>query len=522
MPAKKKTPLVLVILDGWGLTKVKKGNAIFLARTPNMDHFYRSYPSSRLIASGRAVGLPEGQMGNSEVGHLNLGAGRLVWQDMLRISGAIEDGSFFDNDVLRQAMLKARTGASGLHLIGLLSDGGVHSHNTHLYALLQLAKRMGVTKVYIHAILDGRDVPPTSAAEYLTALEAKMAELGIGSLASLAGRYYAMDRDRHWNRTRRAYSAYVYGDALRAENALEAIDAAYKRGETDEFVLPTLITGGDGGSPVLITSEDVLLFFNFRSDRARQISRSFLEQEFVYFDRGLNPVFPYIVCLTEYAPLLAAPSAFPPEYLDDTLGEVISKCGLRQLRIAETEKYAHVTYFFNGGREEPFPGEERILVPSPPVATYDLAPKMSASQVTAAALKALEDNTYDLLVLNYANADMVGHTGNLAAAIEAVEAVDFELGMLIGKILEKKGVALITADHGNAEKMFGKNGTPQTAHTNNDTPLILVAAENQNRYGLAPQGSLADVAPTILQLLALPVPQAMSGRSMLISRTDGS
>jgi 2,3-bisphosphoglycerate-independent phosphoglycerate mutase len=509
-----KEPLVvLIILDGWGLTETEEGNAVFLAKTPNMDRFCRFYPSGCLFSSGLAVGLPEGQMGNSEVGHLNLGAGRIVWQDMVRISMAIKDGSFFQNKVLLKAMKKVLERQSSLHLMGLLSDGGVHSHNTHLYALLEMAKGLGLTRVYLHAILDGRDVPPSSAAGYLNEFELKTREFSVGRIASIAGRYYSMDRDQRWDRTKKAYYAYVYGEGHRAQTAAEALSAAYQRGETDEFVLPTIIAGPDNRSPALIKSEDVLIFFNFRSDRARQISRAFLDENFQGFGRGLQPSFPDYICLTEYDPLLAAPVVFPPQYLNETLGEVVSKAGLKQLRIAETEKYAHVTYFFNGGREEPFPGEERILVPSPGAATYDLVPEMSAPKVTKEVLKAISDGNYNLIVINYANADMVGHTGNLEAAIEAVETVDLQLGIVVERILEKEGIVLITADHGNAEKMLAENCTPHTAHTINDTPLLLISGGNE--YKLLSQGSLADVAPTILQLLSLPVPEVMDGKSML-------
>ncbi|MGI5875892.1 MAG: 2,3-bisphosphoglycerate-independent phosphoglycerate mutase [Dethiobacteria bacterium] len=518
MSCKNKPLVVLVILDGWGLTKNMEGNAVFLADTPNMDRFYRLYPSSRLFSSGQAVGLPEGQMGNSEVGHLNLGAGRIVWQDMVRISMAIEDGSFFHNKVLLKVMNEVMEQQSNLHLMGLLSDGGVHSHNTHLYALLDMAGKLGLTSVYIHAILDGRDVPPTSAAGYLQELEDKINELGFGNIASISGRYYSMDRDRRWERTKKAYYAYVYGDGPRSPNIDKALSMAYQRGETDEFVLPTIITGADSNPLALVESKDALLFYNFRADRARQISRSFVEKNFQNFDRGPCPPFPNFVCLTEYDPLFPAPVVFPPQYLNDTLGEVISRAGLKQLRVAETEKYAHVTYFFNGGREDPFPGEDRILVPSPGAATYDLVPEMSASRVTDEVLKAIGDGSYNFIVVNYANADMVGHTGKLDAAIKAVRAVDLQLGTIVEKVLEKEGAVIITADHGNAEKMLSEDQEPHTAHTKNDTPFLLITP--QNKYKLYPQGSLADVAPTILQLLSLPVPQAMNGRSMLISCTE--
>ncbi|MGI6318336.1 MAG: 2,3-bisphosphoglycerate-independent phosphoglycerate mutase [Dethiobacteria bacterium] len=514
MAGGENRPLVLIIMDGWGLTDYEKGNAVCLARTPNFDHLFRKFPSTRLECSGEAVGLPGNQMGNSEVGHLNLGAGRIVLQDMLRISRAIEDGSFFVNEVLIDVMDYVITNHSSLHLMGLLSDGGVHSHNTHLYALLKMAKKKGLEKVYVHALLDGRDVPPKSAAGYLEELEKQMALLNVGKIASIAGRYYTMDRDRHWERTQKSYQAYVYGKGESAKSSLSALQDAYNRGETDEFVSPTVILNQYNNEPsALINSGDGLIFFNFRADRARQISRIFTEVAFEEFDRGVSPAFPYYVCFTEYDRLIKAPVVFPPEYLNATLGEVVSANGLRQLRVAETEKYAHVTYFFNGGLEKPFSGEERILVPSPRVATYDLKPEMSAGQITGEVLEALESNKFCFIVMNYANADMVGHTGKLNEAIKAVETVDMELGKVVNKVLHKGGIAIVTSDHGNAEMMLAEDGTPHTAHTNNDTPLILVAERGTHR--LPPRGKLADVAPTILKLLSLPVPQEMDGTSLI-------
>lgn len=514
MAGEENRPLVLIIMDGWGFTNYEKGNAVYLARTPNFDQLFHKFPSARLECSGEAVGLPENQMGNSEVGHLNLGAGRIVLQDMLRISRAIEDGSFFANKVLLEAMDRVKTNNSVLHLMGLLSDGGVHSHNTHLYALLKMAKNRGLEKVYVHALLDGRDVPPKSAAGYLRELEKQMAVLNVGKIASIAGRYYTMDRDRHWERTQKSYQAYVYGEGKSAKSSLLGLQAAYNSGETDEFVSPTVILSQNNNEPsVLINNGDGLIFFNFRADRAREISRIFTEVVFEEFDRGVSPAFPDYVCFTEYDRQINAPVVFPPQYLSSTLGEVVAANGLRQLRVAETEKYAHVTYFFNGGREKPFPGEDRILVPSPRVATYDLKPEMSAGQVTGEVLEALESDQYCFMVMNYANADMLGHTGKLSEAIKAVETVDMELGKIVDKVLHKGGIAIVTSDHGNAEMMLAEDGTPHTAHTNNDTPFILVA--ERGVYRLPPRGKLADVAPTILKLLSLPVPQEMDGTSLI-------
>ena len=515
MQAGESNFVILIIMDGWGLSAEEKDNAVALASTPQLDALYRKYPATRLACSGEAVGLPENQMGNSEVGHLNLGAGRIVLQDMLRITRAIEDGSFFQNEILSGLLEKVRARDSALHLLGLLSDGGVHSHHTHLYALLRLAKNAGLARVYVHAILDGRDTPPRSAAGYLQGLERELANLGAGQVASIAGRYYSMDRDRRWPRTEKAYRAYVYGEGYRGGDSLSALKEAYARGETDEFVAPAVILNNVKQPRALINNGDGVVFFNFRADRARQLSRAFVQQDFQEFERGAAPSFPYLVSLTEYEHNLPVPVVFPPEYPVSTLGEVLSKAGKRQLRIAETEKYAHVTYFFNGGREEPYPGEERILVPSPRVSTYDLQPEMSAVAVTEKVLQALERERYDLVVLNYANADMLGHTGKLKVAIEAVETVDREVGRVVSKVLEKGGTALVTADHGNAEKMM-ENGAPHTAHTSNDTPLILVSGRGKDgKYVLPRRGKLADVAPTILRLLALPIPVEMTGRPLI-------
>lgn len=507
--------LVLVILDGWGLREETRGNAIAQAHTPVMDTLLKQYPWTRLACNGEDVGLPAGVMGNSEVGHLNLGAGRVVYQDLVRISKAITSGLFFKNGILLEAMQEARRKKCALHLMGLLSDGGVHSHNTHLYALLRMAREAGLSQVYIHAILDGRDTPPQSAGQYLNELEKKCLEIGTGSIASIAGRYYSMDRDKRWPRTEKAYRAYVYGEGKEAFDSLDALQQAYGRGETDEFVLPTLIKNEQGRPLALIRNDDVLIFFNFRADRARQISHAFTDREFLPFMRGEHPPLPYFVTFTAYEAGLPARVAYEAADLRDTLGEVIARHGMKQLRIAETEKYAHVTYFFSGGREDPFRGEERILIPSAQVATYDLKPEMSAAEITANVLRELDKGDFKLIILNYANADMVGHTGMLPQAIKAVETVDYCVGKVVERALAKGGIVLVTSDHGNAEMML-EDESPHTAHTTNDTPLILV--DPRRHYGLKFYGRLADVAPTILKLLSLPVPAAMDGEILTVSR----
>ncbi|MDK2927665.1 MAG: 2,3-bisphosphoglycerate-independent phosphoglycerate mutase [Bacillota bacterium] len=508
-------PVVLIVLDGWGERREREGNAVALARTPNLESYVQKYPHALLGAAGEDVGLPAGQMGNSEVGHLNLGAGRIVYQELTRISRAIRTGEFFTNPVLTAAMAQAR--GRSLHLLGLLSDGGVHSHIEHLFALLELARESGLDKVCVHAFLDGRDVPPACAERYLKELEEKCAALGVGEIASISGRYYAMDRDKRWERTALAYRALVAGEGETAPSAQAALQAAYARGETDEFVRPTVLVRPDGSPRGRIADGDTVIFFNFRPDRARQLSHALVDADFGGFDRGPAPPRVHFVCLTQYEETLPAPVAFPPEELHATLGECLAERGLRQLRIAETEKYAHVTFFFSGGEEKPFPGEERRLVPSPKVATYDLKPEMSAYEVTAAVLEELAAEKFDLVVLNYANADMVGHTGDLPAAIRAVEAVDDCLGRVVPAVLKQGGAVLITADHGNAEEMMDPaTGQPHTAHTTNPVPFILVTPEPA-AWGVRP-GRLADVAPTILELLGLPRPAAMTGRLLLIRK----
>ncbi len=506
-------PLLLMILDGWGLNPSRENNAIALAQTPNMTRLCRDYPCVDIGTSGMSVGLPEGQMGNSEVGHLNIGAGRIVYQDLTRISKAIADGDFFSNPVLLDCLAKTKAAGGRLHLAGLLSNGGVHSHTSHLYALLELAKRSGVGEVFVHCLLDGRDTPPKSAAGFLAGLETRMSEIGVGKIATVIGRYYAMDRDNRWERVEKAYAAMVEGNGASFATAAQAIEQSYLAGVTDEFVLPVVLV--NGGEPLgRIKDGDGFIFFNFRSDRAREITRAFTDPAFTGFQRKAWPRLASYVCLTTYDETYNLPVAFGPIELTNILGEVVSKAGLSQLRIAETEKYAHVTFFFNGGNEVPFPGEERAMVPSPKeVATYDERPEMSAYLVTDELLKRLAADRYDLIVLNFANADMVGHTGILPAAIKAIEAVDDCVGKLVEKLLVMGGQAIITADHGNAEIMVDASGGPHTAHTTDRVPLILV---DDSRRGVKLRaGILADIAPTMLELLGLSQPMEMTGRSLI-------
>lgn len=505
-------PLAIIIMDGFGISPDVDANAIARAKKPNLERLWKNYPTTTLTASGLAVGLPRGQMGNSEVGHLNIGGGRIVYQDYTRISLAVEDGSIARNSVLLQAMQKAR--GSRLHLIGLLSDGGVHSHITHLFALLDMAADLGLGEVYVHAVLDGRDVPPRSALTYIDLLEEKLSRTGTGRVATISGRYYTMDRDKRWERVEKAYRCLTEGLGLSAETAREAVEKGYARGENDEFLLPTLVDE-DG----LIRDEDSIIFFNFRPDRAREITRAFVDKGFMGF--ALRPIKVHYTCMTKYDAALDVPVAFPAQDLDDTLGQVISRAGLQQLRIAETEKYAHVTYFFSGGREEPNPGEDRCLIASPKVATYDLQPEMSALEVRDEVISRIERDRYDLIVLNFANPDMVGHTGIFDAAVKAVEAVDGCVGAVVERILQKGGAALLTADHGNAEKMRDQvSGQPHTAHTTNPVPFSLIMDRGDgcrvNKILLRDDGILADIAPTVLQLLDIPQPKAMTGRSLII------
>lgn len=510
--SKLHTPIALAILDGWGMGRTDDpSNAIAKAGAPHMKLLSELYPTTTLACSGEAVGLPAGQMGNSEVGHLNIGAGRIVYQELTRISKAIREGEFFTNKVFVSVIEAVKKNNSALHLMGLVSDGGVHSHLDHLYGLLELAKQHGISNVYIHAFLDGRDVPPSSAVEYIDALEAQAGKIGVGRIASVSGRYYAMDRDKRWERNEKAYAALVYRQGEHAASARAAVEQAYIRNETDEFVLPTVIdTCKDCG----IKAGDGVIFFNFRPDRARQLTRAFVDTDFTGFERR-NGFFPLtFATMTQYDETIDVPVAFQPQTISKTLGEVISSAGLTQLRIAETEKYAHVTYFFNGGEEKPLPGEDRILVPSPKVATYDMQPEMSALEVTDKVIDQIKAGRYDLIIMNYANGDMVGHTGQLEAAVNAVKVVDTCIGRLVEAMRDRGGITCITADHGNAEMMVDREtGEPFTAHTCNEVPFILVSERHRGRK--LGHGILADIAPTILNLADLPVPQEMTGKSLI-------
>lgn len=503
-----KKPTVLLIMDGFGLNDRHEANAVYEANTPNIDKLMEECPFVKGNASGLAVGLPDGQMGNSEVGHLNMGAGRIVYQELTRITKAIKDGDFFDNKAFLEAVENCKKNNSTLHLYGLLSDGGVHSHNTHLYALLELAKRQGLTDVCVHCFLDGRDTAPTSGKEFIEELETKIKEIGVGQIASIEGRYYAMDRDNRWERVGKAYDAMVYGEGNKADNAVDAIKASYAADVTDEFVVPTVID--ENGK---ISANDSVIFFNFRPDRAREITRTLVDDDFTGFERR-NGRFPlYYVCMTQYdATMPNVDVAFKPASLENTFGEYIAKKGLSQLRIAETEKYAHVTFFFNGGVEAPFENEDRALINSPKVATYDLQPEMSAYLVCDEVLKRIESDKYDAIILNYANCDMVGHTGVFDAAVAAVEAVDECVGKTVDAVLAKGGIALITADHGNADKMMEDDGSPFTAHTTNLVPLIIAGAGN---VLIREGGVLADLSPTMLKLMGLEQPKEMTGKSII-------
>ena len=503
-------PLALIIMDGFGEDKNEEGNAIFAAKTPNLDRYFSTWPHTLLGASGMDVGLPDGQMGNSEVGHTNIGAGRIVYQELTRISKAIADGDFFENETLVAAMENCKTHGSALHLMGLLGDGGVHSHSNHLYALLELAKRTGIRDVYIHCFMDGRDTPPQSGKGYIEELEAKILELGVGKIATISGRYYAMDRDNRWDRVEKAYRAIAYGEGVIASPPVQVMEKSYAGDITDEFVLPSVCVQG-----VQVAENDTIICYNFRPDRARELSRAFVDPDFTGFVRREPVPRVHYVCMTQYdAAMPNVYVAFHPQSLENTLGRYLSDKGLRQLRIAETEKYAHVTFFFNGGVEAPYEGEDRALIPSPKVATYDLQPEMSAFLVTEELLKRLDTGKYDVIILNYANCDMVGHTGIFEAAVQAVEAVDECVGRVVDKILSMGGAALVTADHGNADKMLDESAhVPFTAHTTNPVPLILAG----KTCSLAEPGAgrLCDLAPTMLQLLGLPQPREMTGKSLI-------
>lgn len=502
-----KKPLILMILDGFGIAG-DKGNAIKAANKPNIDRLFSSNPVTQIGASGMDVGLPDGQMGNSEVGHTNIGAGRVVYQELTRITKSIQDGDFFQNEALCNAIDNAVKNGTALHIMGLLSDGGVHSHNTHLYGILELAKKKGLEKVYVHAFLDGRDVPPSSGKDYVAACVEEMKKIGVGQIATVMGRYYAMDRDNRWERVVKAYSAMVYGEGVKCADPVEAVAISYAEGVTDEFVVPTVI---DGAAP--IGAGDSMIFYNFRPDRAREITRTFVDPDFSGFERkkGFFPL--TYVCMTQYdATMPNVQVAFKPQSLDNTFGEYISNKGLTQLRIAETEKYAHVTFFFNGGVEKTYENEDRILVASPKVATYDLQPEMSAYEVADKCAEAIKSGKYDVIILNFANCDMVGHTGVFDAAVKAVEAVDACVGKVTDAIAEMGGVSLITADHGNADKMFEEDGSPFTAHTTNPVPFCVIGYPCQLREG----GKLADIAPTMLQILGLEQPEEMTGTSLIL------
>jgi len=510
----KPKPCLLVILDGWGVSARPDGNAVHLAQTPCLDELINIYPVTRLSCSGKAVGLPEGIMGNSEVGHLNIGAGRVVHQDLLRIDKSIADGSFYTNQVLNSVMAKVKENGSILHMLGLVSDGGVHSQLDHLRALLAMARQKGLNKVCIHAILDGRDTAPDSGVEFLRHLEDHLQSNNLGAIATVCGRFYAMDRDSRWDRIQKAFGLFTRGDGIHAKDPVKAVEKAYSRNETDEFVQPIVITDSDGNPLGTVQDGDGIIFFNFRADRAREITRAFTEPGFELFKRDPFPVLSEFVCMTLFDAEFTLPVAFPPIHLKGILGEVISRQGLNQLRIAETEKYAHVTYFFNGGEEKPFHLEDRCLIPSPrDVPTYDLKPEMSADLVTAEVLSRLRSRKYDFIVLNFANMDMVGHTGVLEAAIQACETVDRCLGKIVRQIKSQGGVALITADHGNSERMIDERGQVYTAHTLNPVPFILV--DGARRQARLNTGRLGDIAPTILQIMGIEKPKQMTGVSLL-------
>ncbi|MBU0483252.1 MAG: 2,3-bisphosphoglycerate-independent phosphoglycerate mutase [Proteobacteria bacterium] len=509
--------VLLAILDGWGRGEESQTNAVYMAATPNMDRWSADYPSTTLVAHGEAVGLPAGQMGNSEVGHLNIGAGRIVYQDLTRINLALKNGDFFKNQILIRAMTGVREKGSVLHLMGLVSDGGVHSHLDHLVGLLEMAKRNNLENVFVHAFMDGRDTPPHSGAQYMRQLQDAMQRIGVGKVATISGRYYAMDRDNRWDRVHLAWQALVDGKGVFGKDSVLAIDDAYKNGETDEFIKPVVLTDGSGKPLAVLKDYDSVVFFNFRADRARQLTHAFTDQHFAGFVPVSRPQLAEYVTFTGYDQKFDLPVAFPPVSLSHILGEEVSDHGLRQLRIAETEKYAHVTFFFNGGREEPFANEDRVLVPSPrEVATYDLKPEMSAFGVTDELLPRISQGVYDLIVLNFANGDMVGHSGDLSAAITACEAVDQCLGRVVEAFTQQGGTVLITADHGNAEIMFDlKNGEPFTAHTSNPVPFIMVG-DKYKECRMRTDGSLKDIAPTVLDILRIEVPVEMEGLSLIV------
>ena len=511
----EKGPVMLMILDGFGINEKTDGNAVKLAKTPNIDKLMKKYPNTIMYTSGLKVGLPDGQMGNSEVGHTNIGAGRIVYQELTKITKSIEDGDFFAIPEFIEAIENCKKHNSKLHILGLLSDGGVHSHIRHLYGLLEMAKRRDFEDVYVHCFLDGRDTPPASAEGYITQLEEKMKEKKVGKIASISGRYYAMDRDKRWDRVKKCYDALVRGEGNKATSATIAIEDSYQKEVFDEFVEPTVIVNND--TPIATIGEnDSVIFFNFRPDRAREITRAIVDPEFDGFET--EKINTYFVCFTNYDETMPnVKIAFKKEPLVNTFGEVVSKNGLKQLRIAETEKYAHVTFFFNGGEEKQYPGEDRILVPSPKVATYDLQPERSAPIVTEKVVEAINEDKYNAIILNFANPDMVGHTGVLEAAKKAIEAVDVCLGKVVDKVLELDGTVFITADHGNAEVMIDySNGKPFTAHTTDPVPFIWVSNHTEGKT--LKNGKLADIAPTMLNVMGLEAPVEMTGENLIISK----
>ncbi|WP_033827868.1 2,3-bisphosphoglycerate-independent phosphoglycerate mutase [Bacillus andreraoultii] len=507
-----KSPTALIILDGFGLRDVTKGNAVIQAKKPNFDRYMREFPHSTLRADGEFVGLPEGQMGNSEVGHMNIGAGRIVYQSLTRVNISIREGEFAKNPTFIEAMNHVKEKGTNLHIFGLLSDGGVHSHINHMFALLKLAAEQDVKNVYIHAFLDGRDVGPQTAKTYINETLEKIKEYGVGQFATISGRYYAMDRDKRWDREEKSYRAMVYGEGPTYKDPIQLVDDSYANGIYDEFVIPSVMVDENDQPVATIKDEDAVIFYNFRPDRAIQISNIFTNEEFDGFDRG--PKFPknlHFVCLTHFSETVNGYVAYKPVNLDNTLGEVLAQHGMKQLRIAETEKYPHVTYFFNGGKEEVNPGEDRILINSPKVATYDLKPEMSAYEVTDALVEQINADKYDVIILNYANPDMVGHSGKLEPTIKAIEAVDECLGRVVDLILEKGGRAIITADHGNSEEVITLEGKPMTAHTTNPVPVIVT----DKNVKLRTDGKLGDLAPTILEMVGIPKPEEMTGESII-------